>query len=157
MSENNRGQKRPPQCDVSDDGGGKKLAMLAAAASSAASSHGVDGNCWLCLDAKHGSEVPLRRDCSCRGGSGWAHFQCIVEYAKQKNEAWNGEDPDEFIKPWKHCSGCHQLYQNELVVDLATEFVSFVEENYPDDQEKHLAALQRKLAALRNMVERLQP
>ena len=47
------------------------------------------------------------------------------------------------------CPSCHQNYQNELAVELANEFVSFVEETYPDDQGRQVMALDRKLDALR--------
>jgi len=93
-----------------------------------------------------GEEDPSK-DCSCRGGSGWAHFPCIVDYAKQNSDQWDGWDPNKFAEPWKVCPSCKQSYQNTLSFDLANEFVSFVEEKYPDDKLKHLAALRRKLVA----------
>ena len=106
--------------------------------------------CWLCLEANHESGLPMRRDCSCRGGSGWAHFPCIVEYAKQRSEQWSKEeDPDyDLDEAWQTCPNCKQDYQNELAVELATEFVSFAEKKAPDDQEVQLKALKNKLIAL---------
>ena len=87
MSED-RGQKRPPPpSGDEDDGGGKRPAVMASAASDE-----EEDVCWLCLDAEHESGQPLRRDCSCRGGSGLAHLPCIVDYAKQKNEQWRARD-----------------------------------------------------------------
>ena len=97
--------------------------------------------CWLCHgEGPDESGKPLRRDCSCRGGSGFAHLPCIVEYAKQKTEH----------RLWKICPNCKQRYQNELAVDLAHEFVSFVEEKSPGDQRMYIRALSRKLHALMN-------
>ena len=84
-----RGQKRlpPPR---NDGGGGKRPA---AAVPTPPSDDDEEDVCWLCLeDGRDESGQPLRRDCSCRGGSGWAHLPCIVEYAKQKNEQWDGRD-----------------------------------------------------------------
>ena len=53
-----------------------------------AKSPGAEGaSCWICLEEEaDDSGEPLRRDCSCRGGSGWAHLSCIVEYSKQKSK-----------------------------------------------------------------------
>ena len=45
---------------------------------------------------------------------------------------------NKFSEPWSDCPGCNQSYQNELAVELANEFVSFVEEKYPDDQRMHV-------------------
>jgi hypothetical protein len=64
----------------------------------------------------------------------------------------------ECIKPWRECPGCHQYYQNELGIDIATEFVSFVRQKYPrGDTEKQVESLHLKLCALDSMFERLQP
>jgi hypothetical protein len=63
----------------------------------------------------------------------------------------------EFTQPWIDCPGCHQEYQNELAVDIATQFVSFVRRQYPQDTQKQVEALHLKLRALMNMFMRLQP
>jgi hypothetical protein len=63
---------------------------------------------------------------------------------------------NEFIKPWRECPGCHQCYQNELAVDIATEFVLFVRGQYPDDTQRQVEYLYLKLCALDSMIE-LQP
>ena len=117
------GQKRPPPFD--DGGGGKKRTATAPSAEE-------EDTCWLCLDVNHDSGQPLRRDCSCRGGSGFAHLHCIVEYAKQKTEQWHGgEDPDPGdLLAWMDCPNCKQEYQNQLGVDTATEFIKFIEGKY---------------------------
>ena len=135
------GQKRPPS-PGSVNGGGKKRAFVPTATDE-------EDVCWLCLDGNLESGEPLRRDCSCRGGSGWAHFSCIVEYAKQKTEEWRARDGmGKFNEPWRECPGCKQDYQNELAIELVNELVSFVEEKYPDDKLKHLEALNSMLYAL---------
>ena len=107
--------------------------------------------CWLC----HGPDAdePLRRDCSCRGGSGWAHFPCILGYASHKMLQWVNilDGAEEFTKPWRDCPCCQQYYRNELALDLAKELVSFVKEAYPNDQQRYLVALQLKHNALVSM------
>jgi hypothetical protein len=64
---------------------------------------------------------------------------------------------DEFIKPWRVCPNCHQEYQNELAVDIATEFVPFVRRQYPDNTQRQVEALYVKQCALMGMLVRLQP
>jgi hypothetical protein len=64
---------------------------------------------------------------------------------------------NEFIKPWELCPGCNQYYQNDLAVDIATKFVSFVRRQYPHDTQKQVESLYVKLSALIDMIDRLQP
>jgi hypothetical protein len=64
---------------------------------------------------------------------------------------------DEFTVPWLVCPHCHQEYQNELAVDIATNFVSFVRRKYPNDTQRQMEALDMKLCALDCTLGRLQP
>jgi hypothetical protein len=64
---------------------------------------------------------------------------------------------NEFRDPWVACPHCHQEYQNELRIDIATKFVSFVRRRYPDDTRMQVEALNVKLRALNSMFGRLQP
>ena len=70
--------------------------------------------CYLCLDAHHESREPLRRDCSCRGVSGWVHLSCLVGYAENvtiqsRNRALRSTEEQlfflrrKFEKPWRDC------------------------------------------------------
>jgi hypothetical protein len=111
--------------------------------------------CYLCLDG--GADEPLRRDCACRGtDAGFVHLSCLAKYAATKSVQTS--DLNEYIEPWQVCPGCHQEYQNELAIDIASEFVPFVRRQYPRDAERQLVALNLKLCALINMFpHRLQP
>jgi len=110
--------------------------------------------CYLCLDT--GADEPLRRDCACRGtDAGFIHLFCLAEFASSKS--MHTSDMNEFIEPWQVCPGCHQDYQNELAVDIATKFVPFVRTQYPDDTQKQVEALDLKLRALDSMFRDLQP
>ena len=71
------------------------------------------------------------------------------EYAKQQSR--------QFAQPWRSCPNCKQYYQNELAVELASEFVAFVEGKYPGDLLKHITALDRKLSALISVADCLEP
>ena len=64
---------------------------------------------------------------------------------------------NQFRDLWEVCPSCHQDYQNELAVDIATNFVSFVRRQYPDDTKRQVEALHLKLCAFTSMLGRLQP
>jgi hypothetical protein len=108
----------------------------------------------LCLDV---GEESLRRDCACRGSdAGFVHLSCLTKYAETKSIQVS-EKMNKFREPWAFCPGCHQYYQNELAVDIATEFVSFVRRQYPRDTQRQVESLNLKLAALDSMFDVLQP
>jgi hypothetical protein len=114
--------------------------------------------CYLCLGGGANDEdgQPLRRDCACRGtDAGFVHLECLVKYAETKSK--QARDMIEFREPWWVCPSCHQDYQNELRIDIATKFVSFVRRQYPDDTQRQVEALNVKLCALSLMLDRLQP
>jgi hypothetical protein len=83
---------------------------------------------------------------------GFVHLSCLTGYAASKSKQAN-----EFTQPWGACPGCNQYYQNELAVDIASEFISFVRRHYPRDTERQVDALNLKLRAFDSMLERLQP
>jgi hypothetical protein len=114
--------------------------------------------CYLCLGggADDNDGQPLRRDCACRGtDAGFVHLSCLNKYAASKSKQAVGMI--EFIQPWWVCPGCHQNYQNELRIDIASKFVSFVRRQYPDDTQRQVEALYVKLCALGLKLDRLQP
>ena len=83
----------------------------------------------MCLDGgvdEAGQQV--RRDCACPGtDAGFVHLSCLTNYATAKNKGWDGHnisinDTDQLIKPV--CPNCHKMYQNELAIDIANEYVS---------------------------------
>ena len=113
--------------------------------------------CYLCLDAGPDEvDQPLRRDCACRGtDAGFVHVSCLANYAEIKSKQAHGMN--EFRGLWRECPSCHQIYQNELRIDIAAEFVSFVRTQYPGDTERQVESLHLKLRALDSMFERLQP
>jgi hypothetical protein len=119
---------------------------------------GDDGKavCYLCLDGgDDGAGQPLRRDCACRGtDAGYVHLSCLTSYAETKSK--QARDMNEFVNPWRECPGCHQYYQNELAIDIATKFVSFVRKQYPHNTQKQVEALFVKLRSLNSMLEMLQ-
>ena len=111
--------------------------------------------CYLCLDT--GADHPLRRDCACRGtDAGFVHLSCLTDYAETKSKQAR-VDMNEFINPWIACPSCHQYYQNELAINIASKFVSFVRRQYPHDTPLQVEALDVKLYAFDSMFGRLQP
>ena len=115
--------------------------------------------CYLCLDGGlDDADQPLRRDCACRGtDAGFVHLECLTGLAASKSVQARNKDMNSFINPWEFCPSCHQKYQNELAVDIATKFVSFVRGQYPDDTRMQVESLHFKLHALMDMFDRLQP
>jgi hypothetical protein len=113
--------------------------------------------CYLCLDGgADEADQPLRRDCACRGtDAGFVHLSCLAAYAETKSKQTN--DMNEFRDPWLNCPSCHQEYQNEFRIDIATEFVLFVRQQYPRNTQMEVESLYVKLRALDNMFGRLQP
>jgi hypothetical protein len=57
--------------------------------------------------------------------------------------------------PWQ--SHDWKDYQNELAIDIANKFVSFVREKYPKNTQSQVESLQVKLRALNSMLYRLRP
>ena len=55
------------------------------------------------------------------------------------------------------CPNCHQEYHNYFADDIATEFVSFVRRQYPDDTPKQVESLHLKLCALMDVFDRVPP
>jgi hypothetical protein len=113
--------------------------------------------CYLCLDGGvDKSGPPLRRDCACRGtDAGFVHLFCLTGFAASKSKQATGMI--EFRQPWVYCPSCHQEYQNEFAVDIASKFVLFVRGQYPSDTQRQVEALYVKMGALVNMLVRLQP
>jgi hypothetical protein len=115
--------------------------------------------CYLCLGGGADDEdgQPLRRDCACRGtDAGFVHLSCLTEFAETKSKQAR-VDMNEFREPWIACPSCHQYYQNELAINIASKFVSFVRRQYPHDTPLQVEALDVKLCAIYSMFERLQP
>jgi len=106
--------------------------------------------CYICLDnGPDESGQPIRRDCSCRGSDcGFAHISCLAKFAEQKTEEWDGYSVGDLSEPWVMCPCCLQPHQNELAVDLANVFVSYVVKRHSSDLLLYLYALDHLLCAL---------
>ena len=108
-------------------------------------------SCWICLDdAEDDSGEPIRRDCSCRGNSGWVHLSCLIKYAETKSEEWiqkNGEiyygtgmRADGALdtelgdsRLFQLCPNCNQGYLNQFALDMVDGQVAFVKKRFPCD------------------------
>jgi hypothetical protein len=94
--------------------------------------------CYLCLDG--GLLEPLRRDCACRGSyAGFVHLSCLAKYAETRSI--QASEMYELVQPWRACPSCNQVYQNELAIDIASKFVSFVRRKYPRNTQKQVEAI----------------
>ena len=113
--------------------------------------------CYLCLDGDvDEAGHPLRRDCLCRGtDAGFVHLSCLTNYAAAKSKEC--VDLNSFKEPWERCPNCHQYYQNELRIDIATKFALFVRRHNPDNAQMQVEALYQRLFALQSMLGELRP
>ncbi len=98
--------------------------------------------CWICLEAAY-PDNPLRRDCTCRGSSGFAHISCLVSYAKHESTKYDDDILQQrvqasvteglvqkcsiknFTSPWTTCPNCCHKYKNKLAEELADAFTDF--------------------------------
>ena len=126
-------------------------------------------HCWVCLDGDGDCNStswmtswrqwlninstdkagPLRRDCSCRGLSGYAHLSCLIEYAIVNEDQWRGQQYHKLRTLWTECHACKQPYQNELSIDMTTAFLyrcdKLPTKSSIDDKLDKLAALAETL------------
>ena len=102
-------------------------------------------SCWICLEEWVDEFCkPLRRDCSCRAASGFAHVSCLVKYAKSKPE----------LEAWTECPSCKQSYQRKLALGLANELLEFIDKEHSTNPQKDvmtMSALHAKIAVITTM------
>ena len=60
---------------------------------------------------------------------------------------------NKFHKAWTECRNCHHYYQNELLLHMANDSLSFIVREYPDCRILRLEALTNQLQALAGMVK----
>ena len=110
-------------------------------------------SCYICLeDGLDDSGGKLRRDCSCRGGSGFVHMSCIGHYAEQKFKS----NTKIGSHPWKYCPNCHHEYQNTFAIDLAKLYVACMGRNYKR-MHLHINIIEAQITLLENLVTVVTP
>ena len=105
-------------------------------------------SCYICLEDgpdETGGEV--RRDCSCRGGSGYVHLSCIANYAEQKYNISKKVGN----KPWTNCPNCNQRYLNEFAIDLARECVACMKRKFKHIPLQNIDIIEAQCAILENI------
>jgi hypothetical protein len=91
--------------------------------------------------------MPLVRNCSCRGSSGFAHLSCIIRYAESDGrKSFNRKG--NIGTAFQECPNCRQEFQNELRYHLERARVSFIEKEFPHDHMLHLRALIHRVGVL---------
>ena len=90
-------------------------------------------SCWICLgEGPDEDGLPLRRECSCRGSSGYCHLKCVAKYAQGKSiDNWQRTEQ------WVLCPNCEQQYGDHFSLELANEFVSYIEKKFPPLRYQH--------------------
>ena len=105
-------------------------------------------SCWLCLDdGSDASGMPLVRNCSCRGSSGFAHLSCIIRYAEIDSRT-SYRSTGNIGTAFQECRNCKQEFQNELRYHLERARVSFVEREFSHDYMMILRALIHRVRVL---------
>jgi len=107
--------------------------------------------CYICLD--DGPDElggVIRRDCSCRGGSGYVHISCLVKYAEQQFRKVQKEliEDCRVEDPWRHCPNCHQSYCNAFSMEMAQKYLAFAEVNMTHNPVQMMRALVVRLESL---------
>ena len=103
--------------------------------------------CWLCLGEGPDAGMPLVRDCSCRGSSGFAHLSCIIRYAEiDGRNAYRSTG--NIGTAFQECRNCKQEFQNELRYHLERARVLFVEREFSHDHMLYLRALIHRVRVL---------
>ncbi len=66
----------------------------------------TDAECYMCL-GRGTDAAPLRRNCACRGGAGFAHIECLVRAAEHN------------VELWLECQTCKQRFFGDVKLQLA--------------------------------------
>ena len=104
--------------------------------------------CWLCLEeGPDAAGMPLVRDCSCRGSSGFAHISCITRYAESDGRQ-TYQNCGNIGTAFQQCPNCKQEYNNELRYTLERARVTFVQKEFTNDHTLHLRALIHRVRVL---------
>ena len=100
-----------------------------------------DATCWICLDEDTDGN-PLRRSCACRGSAGYAHLECMIQYATRHFETMVQKvekDANRPLKPyaafdvWIKCATCKQSFQRLLAIDMLERLLLLVEDCFPNN------------------------
>ena len=84
--------------------------------------------CWICLCSDSDDHGAPRRDCSCRGTSGYVHMSCLIDMASKRSDEINMNDDSitvgvsvggNVLNPWRECTTCRQVYCGETIYVLA--------------------------------------
>ena len=79
--------------------------------------------CWVCNKRFPGK--PVSKGCSCRGMKSFAHIDCLVQHAVQKNEPFY----------WRKCAVCKQTFTVQVRKSLAVKrFDRFGDTESPEDK-----------------------
>ena len=105
-------------------------------------------SCWLCLgEGPDASGMPLVRNCSCRGSSGFAHLSCMIRYAEIDGRNCY-QNMGNIGTAFQECPNCKQEFQNDLRYHLERARVSFVEREFSHDHMLYLRALIHRVRVL---------
>jgi len=108
-----------------------------------------DGNaahCWVCLeqDGENGRPNTLIRGCACRGSGGYAHPECVANWAYEQDEKhYTGTAMNSF-NYWSTCPTCRESYTGSMALRISEILWHQIQNS------KHMPSSVRYLDALAN-------
>ena len=78
-------------------------------------------HCYICWDEAETDSNPIRRDCECKGTSGWVHIHCLVESVECKGHI---DLLDPILRPWSNCKQCLEPYRDPTKRELTKALIA---------------------------------
>ena len=76
-------------------------------------------HCWVCLEADGENGCPLTRGCACRGSGGYAHPECVANWAYEQDERhYTGCSMNSF-NYWSTCPTCRESYTGTMALRIS--------------------------------------
>jgi tetratricopeptide (TPR) repeat protein len=114
--------------------------------------------CIICLETSPNPDPPIPLGCGCRGGAGFAHVGCIVEWTASRaapigNKALTGESAqieDTALigdrRVWAQCQTCSRNFTGAMRIGLSYAWWLRVRDQAEESEERLASALNRASA-----------
>ena len=97
--------------------------------------------CYICQEGPDNVAGGLVRDCACRGSCGFAHVQCLIDYAYSTaaSDPARGLDHNErfdwFRGVFMKCGLCKQRYEGDVRRVMTGAMIPFLRQNYLENKD----------------------
>lgn len=76
--------------------------------------------CWVCLEGGDDDDArPLTRGCACRGSSGYAHPECVANWAYDQDEQHYATGSLNSFNYWSTCPTCRESYTGTMALRIS--------------------------------------